>query len=95
MFVLLVHYIAPQEKVDDYMGQHTQYLAKHYKLGHFIASGRKVPKTGGVIVMGNIEKDLAEEIIQEDPFHIHQIARFELIEFQSIMVCKELKTWME
>jgi len=95
MFVLLVHYTAPKEKVEEYMGQHTQYLSKHYKLGHFIASGRKIPKTGGVIVIGNIEKELAEEIILGDPFHVHQVANFELIEFHTSMVCKELKSWVE
>ncbi|MGF1794195.1 GTP cyclohydrolase, partial [Photobacterium profundum] len=36
--------------VEKYLDEHIKYLDNQYELGHFIASGRKVPRVGGVIL---------------------------------------------
>ncbi|PIT48718.1 hypothetical protein BHC46_03135 [Snodgrassella alvi] len=57
------------------------YLQDYYDAGHFIASGWQVPRVGGVILCCASSKDAAEAILQEDPFYIHPIAEYEMIEF--------------
>lgn len=42
-------YIVDLEKVDELLPLHVEYLKKQYEKGNFIASGRKISRTGGII----------------------------------------------
>ncbi|WP_085247451.1 YciI family protein [Gilliamella mensalis] len=81
MFIYTLTYVKPINEVEKYLSQHIDYLEEHYQLGHFIASGRKVPRTGGVIICRAENKEQALAILQKDPFYIHHIAQYEIIEF--------------
>lgn len=81
MFVISLNYIAPLEELDQYMEAHVKYLKKYYAADVFIMSGRKVPRTGGVIIAQADSKEILEKIIAEDPFHQHKLAEFEITEF--------------
>jgi uncharacterized protein YciI len=81
MFIISLHYIVPLEKLDEHMAAHVKYLRKYYKTDVFIMSGRKVPRTGGIIIAQADSKDILEKIIEEDPFHIHHMAEFTITEF--------------
>ena len=48
MFVLILTYKAPIEKVIELLEAHCCYLDKYYAAGIFLASGPQVPRTGGV-----------------------------------------------
>lgn len=47
MFVLILTYKAPIEKVIELLEAHCCYLDKYYAAGIFLASGPQVPRTGG------------------------------------------------
>lgn len=81
MFLAMVNYIQPLEVVENYLKEHIQFLDKYYNLNKFIFSGRRNPRVGGIILMNIASKQEAEAIIAEDPFYIHNIARYEFIEF--------------
>jgi uncharacterized protein YciI len=68
MFIVSLTYIVELEKVDNLLPLHMEYLKKQYKKGNFIASGRKIPRTGGIILskLNNLEK--LQNILNEDPF---------------------------
>ena len=70
MFIIDLHYIVPLEEIDKYVAAHRVYLDKYYAAKVFITSGPKNPRTGGA------SQEQIEQIIQEDPFHIHQLARY-------------------
>jgi uncharacterized protein YciI len=81
MFVIDLNYIVPLEKLDEHMADHVKYLRKYYDKNVFVASGRKVPRTGGVILALAGSLDEVEKIISEDPFHKHRLADFTITEF--------------
>lgn len=81
MFVIDLHYIAPLEKLDAHMTEHVKFLNRCYKENIFITSGRKVPRTGGIILAMGKSKEEIEEIIKQDPFYIHGLAKFTVTEF--------------
>lgn len=81
MFIFTLTYIKPINEVEKFLQQHIDYLEENYQLGHFIASGRKVPRTGGVILCRVENKEQALTIMQKDPFYIQQIAQYDIIEF--------------
>ena len=63
------------------MTAHVKYLQKYYKQNVFVSSGRKVPRTGGIILAVCESKEKVEQIVQEDPFYIHRLAEFTITEF--------------
>jgi uncharacterized protein YciI len=93
MFVINLNYIVPLEELDRHMAAHVKYLKKYYKADVFIMSGRKVPRTGGIIIAQANSKEILDKIIAEDPFYKHKLAEFTIVEFlasQSHPALKEL-----
>jgi uncharacterized protein YciI len=92
MFIIDLTYIVPLEELDVHMAEHVKYLKKYYKKNVFVASGRKVPRTGGIILaLGNSKAEI-EEIINEDPFIIHKVAAFRITEFLTSQFHPDLKS---
>jgi len=81
MFIVSLTYIVDLEKVDELLHLHVDYLKIQYEKGNFIASGRKNPRTGGIILskLDSIEK--LEEVLNQDPFKINNLAEYKIEEF--------------
>ena len=81
MFIVSLTYIVDLEKVDELLPLHVDYLKNQYEKGNFIASGRKIPRTGGIILskLDSIEK--LEEVLNQDPFKINSLAEYKIEEF--------------
>ncbi|WDF76595.1 YciI family protein [Mucilaginibacter sp. KACC 22773] len=90
MFIIDINYIVPLEELDTHMVDHVKYLKKYYKKNIFVASGRKVPRTGGIILALATSKAEVEKIITEDPFYKHELAEFTLTEFLTSQYHPEL-----
>ena len=83
MFVVELIYKAALEEIDARMKAHMAFLKKHYASGHFLVSGRKIPREGGIILaVGKSRADI-EAIMREDPFCKHGLADFRVIEFRA------------
>ena len=81
MFVIELVYKAGLAEIDAHMAAHVKFLKKYYAAGNFLVSGRKIPRDGGIILaVGNNRREI-EAIVEEDPFHIHELADFRIIEF--------------
>ena len=81
MFIVLLTYVADLETVDALIPDHAQWLDTHYAAGDFIVSGRRVPRTGGVILAKTSDRAALEQIIAGDPFGQAGAATYEIIEF--------------
>ena len=79
MFIVSLRYVVPIEDVEPHMEGHMAWLEKYYASGTFIASGRKVPRTGGVILALG-DREALEACLSEDPFAVHGIAEVEITE---------------
>jgi len=79
MFILSLTYIAPLEDADKHMEAHMAWVKAGYEQGLFLASGRKVPRTGGVILARG-ERAVLERMCADDPFTVHGIAEYEITE---------------
>lgn len=94
MFIINLNYVVPLEQLDAHMTEHVKYLHKYYKENVFVASGRKVPRTGGIILALAKSKDEVDAIIKEDPFYIHKLAEFTVTEFLTSQMHPELKKFL-
>jgi len=90
VFIVSLTYKTELSEVDQYIQAHVSFLEKYYAAGKFIASGRKVPRTGGVILINAGSLEEVESIIKEDPFHIANVANYEITEFIPTMAATEL-----
>ena len=91
MFIVNLTYIVPLEQIDAAMAEHMKFLNKYYKTNTFVASGRKVPRTGGIILILAQSKAEVEAIMAEDPFCIHKLAEFTITEFLTSQAHPDLK----
>jgi uncharacterized protein YciI len=82
VFVLLLTYVKPLDEVDALMGAHMAWLKEHYAAGRFVVSGRRVPRTGGVIIARGGDLAEVEALAASDPFVRGGVATCEVIEFR-------------
>ena len=83
MFVVLLTYTKPLDEVDALMRDHMAWLNGHYAAGRFLVSGRRVPRTGGVIVAHGDDRAEIEALAATDPFVTGGVATTEIIEFRA------------
>jgi uncharacterized protein YciI len=95
MFIINLTYIKPLEEVEKYLVEHITFLNKYYDNNNFICSGRKNPRTGGIILCNAKNMKEVEEIINEDPFKINSISNYDIVEFQPTKYDEEFKVFVE
>ena len=81
MFILTLTYIAPLSEVDTHIEPHLAWVAGGYDSGTFLASGRKEPRTGGVILAVG-ERSQLETLVATDPFVLAGVAEYEITQVQ-------------
>lgn len=79
MFILSLTYLKSNDEADKVMEPHMAWVAEGYAKGWFLASGRKVPRTGGVLFAKGERAEL-EAYVAADPFTLHGIASYEITE---------------
>lgn len=82
MFLFNLTYVKPLAEVERVLPLHIRYLDEQYRAGHFLCSGRKTPRTGGIILCNFAAREEAEHAMGQDPFFQEGIAEYELIEFE-------------
>lgn len=80
-FVVSLHYVQPLSAIDGAMKAHVAFLEKQRRAGVFIAWGRKVPRTGGIILARGESRSEVERIMADDPFVARRLAEVEVTEF--------------
>ena len=82
MFVLLLTYTKPLAEVDALMREHVAWLEQQYDAGRFIVSGRRIPRSGGVILARGDDREEIEALAATDPFVSGGVATCEVIQFR-------------
>ena len=84
MFVIELIYKAALRDIDaQNANARGRFLRKYYASGHFLVSGRQIPRVGGIILAVGNDRQEIEAIMKEDPFHVHGLADFRIIEFRA------------
>jgi uncharacterized protein YciI len=81
MFVVVLTYTKPLAEVDQHLQAHRAWLQGQYQAGTFLASGRQNPPVGGVILARAASRQALDQALAQDPFAIHQLAQYQVIEF--------------
>jgi uncharacterized protein YciI len=95
MFVIELIYKAPLAEIDAAMTAHVRFLRKYYASGHFIVSGRKIPRDGGIIVAVGRSRDDIAALAAEDPFCKRGLAEARIIEFRASQKADDIQQRIE
>jgi uncharacterized protein YciI len=95
MFVIELTYKAHLAEIDAHMAAHVIFLKKYYASGHFLVSGRKIPRDGGIILAVGQSRRQIEAIVEEDPFYKHGLADFRIIEFRASQRADDIQQRIE
>ncbi|MFC7012977.1 YciI family protein [Streptomyces viridiviolaceus] len=95
MFVLELSYTAPLDAVDAVLPAHVAWLDEQYAKGVFLASGRKNPRDGGVIIAVAGERARIEEITAGDPFVAAGVCAYRITEFVATKTAPALERYRE
>lgn len=92
MYIVYLNYVRPLEEVEAVLDPHVAWLNKYFDAGVLITAGRKDPRTGGVLMVKDIDRERLNTILAEDPFQA--VAEYEVTkvnvtrsaeEFQSLV----------
>lgn len=95
MFLVLISYKKPIEEIDQYLLEHRKFLDGGYKNNYFVVSGPRNPRTGGVILSQLHDRNLLENFLKDDPFYIHGIASYEVVEFVPVKYHSDFSKFIE
>ncbi|NRD72825.1 hypothetical protein HQQ94_06100 [Shewanella sp. VB17] len=65
--------------------QHKLYLEQEYKSNKLMFGGRKVPRTGGVLLSQHATEQVLIEMLEADPFVKSGAASYSITEFVPVM----------
>lgn len=89
VFVIDLEYLTGLDEVDRHLADHREFLTRNYAAGTFLASGRKDPRTGGVILAKG-DRATIKEVVATDPFYRHGVARYTITAFVPTMTADGL-----
>ena len=92
MFIVSLTYTCELTEIDKFLDEHVAFLKKNYASGNFIASGRKIPRTGGIILAKAESLSQLSTILEEDPFHREKLAEYAVQEFEPTMAAEGLES---
>ncbi|MBP0458540.1 YciI family protein [Streptomyces montanisoli] len=95
MFVLELTYTAPMDRVEAALDDHKAWLDTCYAEGYFIASGRKVPRDGGLILATAPDRAAAEALAARDPFTLAGVCTYRITEFTPTKTAEALARYQE
>lgn len=81
MFLLITTYLRPLAEIEPLMPSHLAWLDQHYQTGLFLLSGRKTPRTGGVILARAGGRAALEAVVAQDPFTQAGVVAYDMVEF--------------
>jgi uncharacterized protein YciI len=79
MFIVTLTYTVPNDQIDRYLADHMAWLKEGYANGLFLAAGRRVPRTGGMIFADG-DREAVEVMLRRDPFHVNGVSEYSISE---------------
>jgi uncharacterized protein YciI len=94
LFILSLTYKVDLTEVDRHLETHIAWLKAGYEAGLILASGRKNPRSGGVILARGDRLQI-DALIAADPFSLYGVADYSITDFTATMTAPGLGALME
>ena len=82
LFVIDLDYTVPFEQIEPLLGPHMAFVAQAYQQGHFLLSGPKEPRTGGIVLAQAPNLETLQALLAQDPFITENVVQLTISSFQ-------------
>lgn len=88
MFLVDMTFDAIEKITPDLTAQHRQYLEQQYQSNQLMFGGRKVPRTGGILISLHPSKEELTRVLNLDPFIQSGAVSYTITEFIPVMAAQ-------
>ena len=89
MFLVDMNFMDMSKITPELTEQHKAYLAEQYESNQLMFGGRKIPRTGGILISNHESKRALLDVLTSDPFIKSGAVRFTITEFMPVMASQE------
>lgn len=82
LFIAMSSYLQPPAQVAAALGDHRAWIHDQYQSGLMLASGRRNPPVGGVMILRAADAAEAAAVVAGDPFVINGLVAYDIHEFE-------------
>jgi uncharacterized protein YciI len=91
MFLVNMTFINMDKITPELTEQHRNYIEKEYLKNKLLFGGRKVPRTGGILISKHDNQKELELVLNNDPFILSAAVSYDIVEFIPVMASDEYK----
>ena len=91
MFLILIRYCRPLPEVEAQLEAHRTYLREAPESAGIVLTGRKTARDGGLVMLRAPNRGAVDAFIARDPYAVHRVAEFEVVEFDVAQVAPGLE----
>lgn len=95
MYVVVLTYTSPLPDVDAVVPDHMAWIRDQYAAGTLLASGRREPRTGGVLLFAQMPRAELDATLARDPFAVHGLADQTVHPFLATSTVDALAPWRD
>lgn len=95
MYVVTLTYKRPLTEVEKYRDAHMDWVRHQYEGGRFLASGPRIPREGGVILVRDMPRENLDALLSEDPYQQNGIADYSIVAFKVSNAAADLQHLLE
>jgi len=88
MYLVDMSFIDMTKITPELTDQHKSYLQKEYKSNNLVFGGRKVPRTGGILISQHANEHELKQVLNSDPFVQSGAVTYAITEFIPVMASK-------
>jgi len=92
MFLVDMTFTDIEKVTVELTNQHKRYLEKEYKSGQLMFGGRKVPRTGGILISKHASEQALKQVLDLDPFINSGAVSYSITEFIPVMTAKDYES---
>jgi len=92
VYIVTLTYVVDVAEIDTAIPDHSLWLDANYADGVFLASGRQVPRVGGVIFADGVTRDELDRRLSLDPLNERGLATYSVMEFSPSRTAPALTT---
>lgn len=95
MFLIKLTYTKPLDIIEKHLAAHRDFLEQWYQKDCFVVSGPQNPRVGGIIISQLKNRKQLDTILKNDPYQLHGVAEYEIIEFNPVKFHKDFACFIE
>ena len=88
MYLVDMTFIDMAKITPELTNKHKNYLEQEYKSNKLVFGGRKVPRTGGILISHHANESELEQVLDSDPFVTSGAVTYSITEFIPVMASK-------